>query len=171
MLSVDNQEVAHPLLLSCNLLCVKHSHGRSPAIFPLQPYHWELMFPSMLCWSTNHTVSSNTPVKEQDVNAGRWERAGREVTKQRSSCGEGSCLEQRLEKMRARRVLQTSTHAFWNHLALAVCKLCAKLFWGACGFLYLSSWVCTQYMAVWCILLQIWAKPHWSTQAKEFWTH
>lgn len=103
-LSVDNQEVAHPPLSGYNL-SVKHSHGRSLAIFPPQPYHWELMFPSMLCWSTNHTVGSNTPVKEQDINAGRRGRAGREVTKRQSSAGEGSCLEQRLEKMRMWRVL------------------------------------------------------------------
>lgn len=32
LLSVANQEAAHPLLSGYNLLSVKHSHGRSPAI-------------------------------------------------------------------------------------------------------------------------------------------
>lgn len=51
-------------LTRCSLVTTFQVWNTVTAIFfHPAPYRWELMFPSMLCWSTNHTVSSSAPVK------------------------------------------------------------------------------------------------------------
>lgn len=101
LLSVANQEAAHPLLSGYNLLSVKHSHGRSPAIF--FPSHTVGNWCSQACCAEVQ-ITLSVPVrlsKTQDINAGGRGRAGSELTKRQSSAGEESCLERRLEKTRA----------------------------------------------------------------------
>lgn len=103
LLSVANQEAAHPLLSGYNLLSVNHSHGSSPAIFFFSHSHTVGNWCSQACCA-GVQITLSVPVrlsKKQDINAGGRVRAGSELTKRQSSAGEESCLERRLEKTHA----------------------------------------------------------------------